>query len=174
MPWDRIELLSEHCAVDDFECGLASVDDWFREKALEAHAARRVAVHAALTEENALVGFFALRHIIVNLEGESKSTRRGAERDPEDHATAVLLAQMGVDRVYQGNGAGSRLVNAAMQAAVVAHTNAPFSFFVVDAANDELVPYYRNFGFRHHATQPRRLFMTMSAVRRIVGAASRS
>jgi predicted N-acetyltransferase YhbS len=168
VPWQRVELLDGSHDLSSFCCGLDSVDSWFQDKALTANESAQIRTHVCLDDGNQLVAFFALRHVIVNISTESKTTQRLADA-AEGQATGILLAQMGVNRAHQGQGTGRQVVTLAMDSALRAHREAAFRLFVVDAENDSLVPYYSNFGFKA-LSDGRRLIMKMSAVEKIVSA----
>lgn len=168
VPWQRVELLNASHDLSSFECGLDSVDSWFRDKALAANESAQVRAHVCLTDDDRPLAFYALRHVIVNISAESKTTQRLADA-ADGQATGILLAQMGVNLVDQGAGVGKKVVRSAMETAVRAHQQASFRLFVVDAENDGLVPYYSQFGLKA-LSDGRRLIMKMSAVEKVVSA----
>lgn len=108
---------------------------------------------------------FALKHIVVNLQDESKSRQRDA--DASGMATGLLLAQMGVHEGHQGNGAGKRLLEEVFRVATRVHEEASYSFVVTDAATERLVSFYEKRGFTRIGNE-RRLIMKASTARGIV------
>lgn len=72
--------------------------------------------------------------------------RRGAGRDGK--TTAVLLAQMGLHESHQGNGHGRTLFLRAAREAAVCAAVCRVPLLVVDAADEDLVPFYASFGMR--------------------------
>lgn len=165
--WSSIATLDDTHDVSTFTTGVVSVDQWFQGKALDEQLAGRVRSHVCLGENLDIVAFFALKHIIVNVEGASSALRRSAEAGGA--ATGLLLAQMGVREDLRGVGIGKRVVRQVMMPAAALHAQASFRLLVVDAENESLVPYYMRYGFKPLANDVR-LIMKMSAVHKIVEA----
>ncbi|OQQ21539.1 hypothetical protein A4U94_14490 [Prescottella equi] len=156
--------------MSSFKTGLESVDDWFCNKALHAQKAGQARTHVCLSVETEIVAFFALKNIIVNLEGSTKTMQRIAEFKVEDAAgatTGLLIAQMGVRSGLQGAGMGKGVVRHVMKVASELHKQSTFHLLVVDAENTDLIPYYGKFGFRQ-LKNDLRMVMKMSAVHKVV------
>ena len=142
-PWSTVEKLTEEHDLDSFECGLETVDEWFKVRALKAP--HLVATHVCVGPDKRVVGFYALKTIILPVEGLSRAQQKNAM---EGQAVGILLCQMGVHRPYQGGGAGKQLLRLAMEDAVANHERSPVQLFVVDAQHDKLVPYYAAAGLQ--------------------------
>jgi len=167
-PWSSITLLDSSHDVLGFKTGLDSVDGWFCEKALNEQAAGRVSTHVCLSDQTEIMAFYALKHIIVNLEGSSRRLRDTAESGADGATTGLLLAQMGVRADLQGAGVGKCVVKQVLQVAADLHNQSAFRLLVVDAENPKLLPYYEKYGFTPLANDLR-MVMKMSAVHEIVG-----
>lgn len=165
-PWVRVEPLSDAHDIDSFQCGLASVDAWLHDKARSATREHRVATHVCVDDAGAVVAFYALRQIVVSVEGAARRMRDTAEDGAS--ATGILLAQMGVAELHQGGGSGKALVAQAMRTAAESHDLAPYRLFVVDAANSELVSFYEKFELKLLRGSDLRLATKMSTVRKVV------
>lgn len=165
IPWSQVEALCGSHDISTFTTGLPSVDDWFESKALPEQNAGRVRTHLCLSPDGDIVAFYALKLIVVNVEGGSRKIRDTAEAGGS--ATGLLLAQMGVREDLHGRGAGSNVVRQVMKEASEQHHRASFRLLVVDAENPTLVPYYERFGFSQLAGDLR-MVMKMSAVNKIV------
>lgn len=165
-PWSRVELLNDSHDIAGFQCGLGPVDEWFQDKAKVATRESRIATHVCVDDAGAVQAFYAMKQIIVSVEGASRVMRDTAECDGE--TTGMLLAQMGVSKAHQGQGLGKQLITIAMQTAVQNHQNAPFRLLVVDAATPSLVEFYQRFQFRLLRENERRLVMKMSLARKLV------
>ncbi|WP_161958255.1 GNAT family N-acetyltransferase [Arthrobacter sp. H-02-3] len=104
-----------------------------------------VGTHVCLTEASDIVGFFALKTIIVSTEGMSSRLRAGSM---DGQSTAILLCQMGIAKPWQDLGHGKRLLRLAMTEALEAHRRSPVQLFVVDAENEDLVRFYEKPGLQ--------------------------
>jgi ribosomal protein S18 acetylase RimI-like enzyme len=79
---------------------------------------------------------------------------------------AVRIGRLAVDLQFRGRGLG-----AAMLADAASRTlQAPPAVFalLVDAKNDDAVAFYRRYGFRPLASQPRTLFLPMATAEKIL------
>lgn len=142
-PWNLVEKLCPDHDLTEFSCGLASVDEWFQNKAMLNR--NMVGTHLCLNEAEQIVAFFALKTIIVSTEGMSSRLRAGSM---DGQSTAILLCQMGVAEPWQDMGHGKRLLRLAMAEALEAHKRSPVQLFVVDAENDDLVRFYEKPGLQ--------------------------
>lgn len=163
LPWSSVELLAPHHDLTAFSCGLDAVDEWFRRNAHTESASGRVATHVCLDPEGAVLAFFSLKHTVLHVENSSKTMQRTAET--EGYATALLLAQMGVDQTCQG-GAGKTLMTAVFELAIKLHRQAPFKHLITDAATLSLVQFYAKFGMHPISPDSRRLYIKTSSVMR--------
>jgi GNAT superfamily N-acetyltransferase len=161
--WSAVRPLDDDHDLDVFLSGRPSVDTWLQDKARQN--SHFVHTHVCVDEAGIVRGFFALRTVVVPVEGLSNRLSRGAQ---DGFATASLLAQMGVRREDQGGGQGALLVGEAMKKAVEAHKASSLQLFVVDAAEESLVPFYEKYGFAR-LPNSLRLAVTMSAAVKAVG-----
>lgn len=165
-PWTSIEKDDGGRDLSGFSCGLESVDEWIHQQP-RPHKGL-IAIHLCLGEDDDVMSFFALKHISVSTEtlpDENKKLKRGASRD--GRSVGLLLAQMGVRADLQGSGIGRATIRESMRKAVRIQEISPFQLFVVDAANEELVDFYRTFGFTRIGTTLR-LATPMKAVCKVV------
>jgi len=156
--WETVERLAAHHDIESFACGEASVDDWLHNSARgNSHF---VATFVCLDAGGVVRGFFALRTIIVPVEGFSSRNRQGAV---DGVSVGILLCQMGVSENDRGEGHGVLLLKRAMEEAANAHSSSPVLLFVIDAANESLVSYYEKAGLTR-VPNTLRLATRMSAV----------
>lgn len=160
-PWVRIVPLAVTHAIDGLASGLPSVDDWFHEKALRSM--HLVSTHICETANGSVVGFFALRTIIVATQGMPNSLKGNTHGG---QSTAILLAQMGLDKEHQG-GNGRNLLMAAFREAAKANSASRVGLFVVDAATNRLVGFYQKAGMKH-IPNTYRLVLKISVVEKLV------
>ncbi|MDR6168763.1 ribosomal protein S18 acetylase RimI-like enzyme [Microbacterium paludicola] len=156
-----IQPLSSEEELADFECGLESVDVWFRQRAWQARP--HVRTHVCHVDGDR-IGCFALRLAIVEVTGLSSALRAGANASGQ--SIALLLAQMGVEKSLQGRGHGRTLLQEAMRAAAAVHAVSPAQLFVVDAENETLISFYESAGLRRID----RTYRLMAPMSRIVKA----
>lgn len=161
----RTEPLSEDHRIEELYCGRDSVDTWIREKARAAESSGNMRTHVCLDGRDDIVGFVALRTMVVDMSGASNSLLKNAGA-VDGYATGVLLAQMGVNENRQKQGLGTIIVHEAMRLTCEAHDRSVFPYMIVDAADEELTSFYGRFGFRQLSSDLR-MIMRMSAVRKV-------
>lgn len=137
-PWEVVERLHVDHDISRLVCGRESVDDWLQTQAMSN--AQHVATHVCLDAFGAVVGFFALKTVIVATEGYSSRLRNGSR---DGQSIGILLCQMGLDKPFQGNGNGKLLLRQALLEAASAHESSPVQLFLVDAADEKLVSFYQ-------------------------------
>lgn len=154
-----LELLDASHDRKRFHCGLESIDSYLKEAA-RGHTEKgvsltRVLVDADATSPKPILGFFTLSPCLVEAAGWP-AVPRGLPRNP---VGAILLGRMGVDASMQGRGLGARLLALARAIAFDSLTATGGIGMVVDAANGELIDYYRKYGFRRVSDKSMRLFL---------------
>ncbi len=77
---------------------------------------------------------------------------------------AMLLGRLAVDRRYQGEGIGARLLAQSLHGAYRASREAGIAFVVVDVLNDAAQSFYEAFGFLPSRPSSR-LFLPMATIR---------
>ena len=168
--WSSVALLDDTHDISAFTTGLDTVDNWFHTHAQKRQSEGRIATHLCLSGEGQIIAFYSLKHILVNLTGESSKLRKTAEAntssaDDPGWSTALLLALMGVRADLHGQGVGKHVVTHILQEAANLHRKSPFSLLIVDAENPKLVPFYEKYTFKL-LNRDRRLGVKMSLVRR--------
>lgn len=138
-----VPLGNEH-DLECFRSGRDSVDTWLREKA--RGASDLIATHLCLDDAGVVCSFFALQSTIVDTGDFPGRLRRGA--NAEGRSTAVLLAQMGLRESLHRQGYGRALFARAAQEAAVCARVCRVPLLVLDAADEQLVPFYESFGMR--------------------------
>jgi len=159
-----IELLNTTHDFEAFDCGDPSRDAWLKARALANQVGDHTRTYAAL-EGNIVRGFCALTTTAILRETLPGKLRRNAP----DMVSGVLLAQLAVDRPWQGQGLSKELVLHAMEKAVVIAGLAGTHLFVVHPATPALRGYYEKFGFTSVATTPGPVMvMPMATVRKVL------
>jgi len=113
-----------------------------------------------LFEDAELVGYYALTMGSVPRDEPPKSLVRGGPSE----IGVVLLAKLAVSQDRQGEGLGAYLLARALQAAASAGALAAARLVVVDAFEDEVVPFYTRWGFRNLPQNPLRLYARLSDI----------
>ncbi len=155
--------LSAGHALDPFECGEASLDEWLKKRALknQASGASRCFV---VCQHDAVIGFYSLSPGGSHHEGAPKPMRRNMP----DPLLILLLGRLAIDLRHQNQGIGRALLRDAMLRAVRVATDAGVFAMLVHALSDQAKRFYLSRGFVESPLQPMTLLMTLTTVRAIL------
>ncbi|GGA77104.1 GCN5 family acetyltransferase [Brucella endophytica] len=138
---------------ESFDCGRASMNEWFRR-----HAWRNQQLDISRTtvmcdgEKNAVAGYVTLAggHI------EREYLPKASQRNRPEHIPIFLLGQLAVDRRYQGLGIARSLLYYALTASVHIAKSIGCVGVLTHPLDDEVRSFYRRFGFEDLPYDPRR------------------
>lgn len=159
----QVEPLGNH-ALAGFESGNAELDQWLRDKALTAmgHGTR---TYLLVDGNHLVVGYFALApHLLSRHE-----TPRRLERGAPEQIPAILLAKLALHVSVQGQGLGSELLIAALDAIITAARRAGGRVVVVDAIDDVARSFYERHDFELLPGQTHRVVMKLSSAAKALG-----
>jgi len=136
--------LAEADNRDRFDCGRASLNQWFARHAWRNHkdGISRVTVVTHLAS-NEVAGFVTLSAGSI----ERAWLSRPDQRNRPDPIPVILLGQLAVDLAYQGGGCARFLMQFALRTAVRSSGEIGSFAVVLHPLDDGLVAYYRRFGF---------------------------
>lgn len=154
-----LELLDATHGRRSFVSGSESIDRYLRETA-RSHTDKgvsltRVMVSATAKQPKPILGYFTLAPCMVEAAGWPEVPKQM----PRNPVGVILLGRLGVAESLQGIGIGSRLLALARRIAFDSLTATGGIGLVVDAADDNLLPFYEGFGFRKISPHSRRLFL---------------
>ena len=161
-PLGPVEALSDTHELDQFDSGVAELDQWLRRSARVAAAAGTAATYQVCRGRR-VVGFYALAMSSFGHEGAPSRLRRGMP----DPVPVVLLARLAVDRSEQGRQLGGHLLVDALRRSVRGGREFGARAVVVDAISPEAAGFYRHFDF--HDLDTRRLWRSLKDIERALG-----
>lgn len=155
-------------ATDDresFSSGEHTTDRFFHEYALVNHRVgiSRVYVAVRAASSRTVLGFYTLSMTSVASTDVQDFARLSLPRYP---MPAALIGQLAVDETTQGQRVGTFLLkNALRQCLELSEKIAAFGI-LVDALNQDLVAFYRRFGFEEipPKQQPQPMFLPMATL----------
>lgn len=140
-----------------FECGEAPVTEWFRSRALQNQSKHLSATKVLLDRDDTIAGFYTLATGQVDV-GELPSTL--VRRLPRRALPVAVLAWLGVDHRYQGQGLGDRLLAQALRDCHAAGQTFAFIAVILDCLNDRAKAFYQRWDFQELPGHPYRLFLS--------------
>jgi GNAT superfamily N-acetyltransferase len=135
-------LLTPAHAIDEFNSGYATLDDWLKRHALlnqESGASRTYVIES----DGRVVGYFALAAgSIIASEAPGK-----IKRNMPDPVPVMILGRLAIDKDWQGRGLGSDLLREAVMRTVQVARIAGIRAIVVHAIDSNAAKFYERAGF---------------------------
>jgi predicted N-acetyltransferase YhbS len=154
--------------VAAFTCSKPPLHDYLRKHALQNAATGYSGTTVALEPTTRqVVGYFSLCPVSVTSGELPPEELKGMPKYP---VPGVLLARMAVHVDRAGKGLGTRLLLLALREALAIPPSIKWRFFVVDAFDATVVPFYTKFGFKALPGNPLRLYMGVKMVTKAVQA----
>ena len=151
-------LLSAEHALDDFTCGVASLDEWLKRRAYpnQVSGASRTYV---VTEGRKVVGYFCLASGALALNIAPSSVRRNMP----DPVPMAVLGRLAIDQLWQGKGLGAAMLHDAVMRSALAGGIIGIRGLLVHAISDEAKIFYEHYGFTASPTQPMTLILSLKS-----------
>lgn len=155
--------ISADHALDSFECGEPSLDEWLKKRALKNNASGASRCFVICHNANA-IGYYSLSAGAIRHEAVAKAMRRNMP----DPLPVLVLGRLAIDRRYHNQGLGSALLRDAMIRAVKVSGDAGIFALMVHALSEQAMRFYLSRGFVESPLQPMTLIMTLATVRSIL------
>jgi GNAT superfamily N-acetyltransferase len=148
-------LNSEHL-ITDFSCGMTSLDDWLKKRALanQISGATRTFV---ICIDNRVVGFYALASGSISI----KSALGKFKRNMPNPIPVVILARLAMDTSMEGQGLGRALFRDAALRVVQASETIGIRGIIVHAISEDAKRFYLALGFQESPLEPMLLMITI-------------
>lgn len=154
-----IRLEARH-VVNEFSCGVPSLDDWLRRQARkneERGASRTYVVCDGLT----IVGYYCLA-----ASGMVRSEApKPIQRNMPDPIPVVVIGRLATDQRYQGRGVGGAMIKDASLRVLQAAEIHGIRAILVHALSDDARGFYLRNGFVESLLEPMTLCLSLDAAR---------
>jgi GNAT superfamily N-acetyltransferase len=147
--------------LDDFESGKSDLDLYLRDMARTSHESGLARTFVIADRAFSVVGYYSLcAAMIARKEAPRSVAGHGSPRD----IPVALLARLAVDRRHQGRGLGVQLLKAALLSVLAGAEHVGFRAVMVHALDDEVLRFYRKYGFRSARGSERTLLLPLQDV----------
>ena len=155
--------LADRHDLHDFDCGVASLDDWLkrRARANQVSGASRTFV---VCQGNRVIGYYALASGAVSITTAPGSFRRNMP----DPIPVVILGRLAIDRAYQSRGLGRALFRDCGRRVANAADSIGIRGIIVHAISEEAREFYTRLGFDPSPLDPMTLMVKLSDVRALL------
>lgn len=140
-----------------FSCGETVVNEWLRSRALqhqEKHLSTTKVLHNG---EREIAGFYTLATAQVDFGDLPAELARGL---PRRALPVAIVAWLGVDQRFQGQGLGDRLLAQALRDCHAAGQTFAFIAVVLDCLHERAKSFYERWDFQELPGHPYRLFLS--------------
>jgi GNAT superfamily N-acetyltransferase len=150
-----VPLSAEH-RLDDFACGVDSLDDWLKRRARpnQLSSASRTYVVAEGTQ---VVGYYCLASGALALSDAPALVRRNMP----DPMPVAILGRLAIHQAWQGRGVGVALLQDAVLRTLHASDILGIRGLLVHALSAEAKAFYEHHGFVASPTQPMTLILSL-------------
>ena len=152
-------LLAKEHHLDDFSCGVASLDDWLKRRAYpnQVSGASRTYV---VTEEQKVIGYYCLASGALALSDAPGPIRRNMP----DPVPMGILGRLAVDSALHSKGLGVALLQDAVIRTAQAAGILGIRGLLVHAISEEAKTFYEHHGFIASPTQPMTLILSLKGL----------
>ena len=155
----RVQPLEKRHDRGGFCCGIAELDTYLRERALQ-DAERHVATPFVLVQEGpGILGYYTLSQQVLGLQDLPPDLARRLPRYPLLPAT--LIGRFAIDQRHQGKGLGGLLLIDALYRCWEAAQSVASYAVRVDATDERAAGFYQEYGFLAFPVDRLRLFLPM-------------
>jgi GNAT superfamily N-acetyltransferase len=151
--------LADTHLLDDFDCGVASLNDWLKRRAVanQKNSASRIYV---VTDEQKVIAYYCLCSGALAL----SHTPSPIKRNMPDPVPVAILGRLGVDTAWKGQGLGAALLQDAVLRTMQAAEIVGIRGIVVHAISEQARQFYEHYGFSPSPTQPMTLILSIKKV----------
>jgi GNAT superfamily N-acetyltransferase len=152
-------LTSSHSIVD-FSCGIASLNEWLKRRALANQNSGATRTFVTCDDER-VIGYYALAAGSIDV----RSALGKFRRNMPDPIPVVILARLAIDTLYQGRGLGRALFRDAALRVIQAADPIGIRGIIVHAISTEAKDFYVALGFDVSPLEPMTLMITLNDLR---------
>lgn len=158
---------------DGFECGIPAIDNYFRKTANKLAKADNIRLYVMVAPDGDVIGFYSINaHAVDYVDLPAKYART---RPAHGSVPAAFISMIGRDRRYRNQGFGSDLLVDALARTARAADEIGIAVVMLDIfdCGDPLrvmrrKTLYEGFGFLPLPSNPRRLFLPITTVRKLL------
>jgi predicted GNAT family N-acyltransferase len=151
---------------NDFNCGVDALDQYLKTQASQ-DIKKNVAVTYVLTSEDSelVMGYYTLSSIGIFPGELPEELVRKLPRYPV--LPGVLLGRLARDKRFRGKDIGLYLLMDALKRSLAVANQIGIVAVIVDAKDEKAVAFYNDYGFIAFPDNDRRLFLTLSTIRKL-------
>lgn len=150
------EPLTEKHEISCFDCGVTSLNDWLKHKALK-NAVVNASKTFVVCSDHHVVGYYCLAAGAV----EHKLVPTKVKRNMPDPISVMVLGRLAVDHRWGNLGIGSGLLKDAVLRTIVVSKTCGMRALLVHALSDDAKKFYQKNGFVGSPLEPMTLMLPL-------------
>lgn len=150
--------LSESHKLDEFDCGVAALDEWLKRRSRPNQIEGASRTYVVTDDELRVVGYYAIASGAIALVDAPGSLKRNMP----DPIPMAILGRFAIDRTCQGQGLGVALLQDAVLRIRQAATIMGIRGILVHAISEEAKRFYEHHGFIAAPKQPTSLILSLA------------
>lgn len=162
----RIETLSRAHNRSRFDCGVVEVNQWLASKARQSQEKNLSVTRVLVAQSENIAGFYTLAYGQINLDQLPPDIAR---KLPSHPLPVVVLAWLGVDKAFRGEGFGESLFAHALARCLDAMHAVPYVAVIVDCLNETARQFFLRYQFRECPGHPMKLLLPRALLEAMAG-----
>lgn len=162
----QLESLAKQHRRKAFRSGQLLVDRWLATQALQNQSKHLSVTKALADQHGSLAGFYTLASGQVDF---SDLPATIGKQLPKRALPVAILAWLGVDVHWQGQGLGEKLLALALRDCYQASRVFPFVAVVLDCVDERAKRFFQRFDFAELPGHPNRLYLTAAQLEAMLG-----
>jgi predicted N-acetyltransferase YhbS len=142
--------------LDKFDCGVASLNDWLKRRAVANQKNNASRTYVATDGRN-VIAYYCLSSGALALNDTPSPLRRNMP----DPLPVAILGRLAVDTAWKGQGMGAALLQDAVFRTMQAAEIMGIRGMIVHAISEEARRFYERYGFSASPTQPMTLILSI-------------
>lgn len=157
--------LDAHHALDKFDCGKLSLNDWLRRHARQAQGGGSAKTFV-VTDNERVIGYFSLTVGQVDTLDAPERIKKGMGQYP---IPVVILARLAVAKQDQGRGIGPGMLQDAIRRSLLIAEQAGIRAILTHPIDEEASQFYTRFGFIPSPLNEQQLLLLLKDAKRSLG-----
>lgn len=158
------ELLTADHGLDEFTCGVDSLDDWLKRRAMPNQISGASRTYVVVEAQKA-VGYYCLASGALEL----NHAPAGIRRNMPDPLPVAILGRLAVDNAWQGKGLGVAMLQDAVLRTSQAAYIVGIRGLLVHALSEQAKQLYQHHGFAASPTQTMTLILSLKPKSDVAG-----
>jgi len=144
--------------LNEFDCGVSSLNDWLTRHALQANRAGAARTYAVLSHSDSVAGYFSLTVGQIDIVAAPQRVAKGMGKFP---VSVVILARLAVDKNWQRRGIATAMLREGLLKTLAIAENAGVRAMLVHPLDERAKAFYMKYGFVESPAREQQLLLLL-------------